>query len=275
MIYRIGTRGSKLAMRQAQLVRDRLAAAYRADSFEIVAIATRGDVQAHVPLVDLGGGAFTKEIERALLSREIDLAVHSMKDLPASLPEGLVLAKAWERDDARDALVLGAHLPRTIPGDDPLSSLPLGATVATGSLRRREFLLRRRPDLNIVDIRGNVDTRLRKLFSPRPDECRLDAIVLAAAGLKRLGLGDTIAALLDPKWMIPAPNQGQLAIELRADDIGLKEMIDRLGDDRAELIAMAERSFLLASGASCREIVAAYAYFENGELKLESFYERR
>ena len=269
--YRIGTRGSKLAMVQATLVRDRLAAACPMDHFELVTSASKGDRITDRPLADLGGGAFVREIERALLAREIDLAVHSMKDLPAEQPEGLCLAKAWTREDPRDVLVLRNREVRSV--GDPLELLPIGATVATGSVRRSTFLRLRRPDLNIVDIRGNVDTRLRKLFEPRADEPPLEAIVLAAAGLKRLGRAEVISGYLDPGWMIPAPNQGQLAIELRVGDDSLKAKIDALGDEAAETVARAERDFLKSTGATCHEAVAAYARFEDGELKIESYYE--
>ena len=265
MTYRIGTRGSKLALAQANHVRDRLAAAYPDDSFALVTVVTRGDRVTDRPLAELGGGAFVREIERALLAGEIDLAVHSMKDLPAAQPEGLVLSKAWTRADARDVLVS-----RTGKG---VADLPPGAVVATGSVRRATFLRQRRPDLRLVDIRGNVDTRLRKLFAPGPDEPQLDAIVLAAAGLVRLGRTDVITEYLDPAWMIPAPNQGQLALELRAGDTALRAKLDALGDDRAEAVAQAERAFLRSTGATCHEAVAAYARFENGRLEMERFYE--
>lgn len=279
MTYRIGTRGSRLAMIQATLVRDRLAAAYPEHGFELVPIVTKGDRVTDRPLAAIGGsGVFVREIERALLAGEIDLAVHSMKDLPAEQPEGLRLAKAWTREDPRDALVVSPSCrparERPAPAD-PLDLLPSGATVATGSVRRSLFLRRRRPDLRIVDIRGNVDTRLRKLFEPAADEPRLDAVVLAAAGLRRLGRADVITAYLDPTWMIPAPNQGQLAIELRAASDGLKAMVDALGDDAAEAVAQAERAFLKSTGATCHEAVAAYARVVAGEIKLESFYEKQ
>ena len=284
MNYRIGTRGSKLAMIQATFVKDRLSEAYPEDTFELVIIATKGDRVTDRPLADLGGGAFVREIERALLEGEIDLAVHSMKDLPAEQPEGLCLAKAWKREDPRDVVVLRCRDVEVLRccGVEVLDCLPQGATVATGSVRRTTFLRQKRPDLKIVDIRGNVDTRLRKLFEPAEGEPQLDAIVLAAAGLKRLGRVDVIAAYLDPTWMIPAPNQGQLAIELRRRDVSsrgqedelLLQKLDALGDDEAETIAQAERAFLRSTGATCHEAVAAYAHFENGELKMESYYEK-
>lgn len=278
MTYRIGTRGSKLALIQATFVRDRLAAAYPTDAFELVTMTTTGDRVTDRPLAEIGGsGVFVREIERALLAGEIDLAVHSMKDLPAFQPEGLRLSKAWTRADPRDVLVLGCRgdgKVRCGEGEDPLALLPQGATVATGSVRRAVFLRARRPDLNLVDIRGNVDTRLRKLFAPQEGEPRLDAIVLAAAGLVRLGRTDVISAYLDPSWMIPAPNQGQLAIELRKDDEILRQKLDALSDPASEAIAQAERAFLQSTGATCHEAVAAYAYFDKGSLKLASYYRR-
>lgn len=286
MTYRIGTRGSKLAMVQAGFVRDSLARAYPDDAFELVTISTKGDRVTDRSLADLGGGAFVREIERALLDGEIDLAVHSMKDLPAEQPEGLRLAKAWKREDARDVLVMRERKAGdATDGLSALDLLPQGATVATGSVRRSAFLRQRRPDLNIVDIRGNVDTRLRKLFDPQPGEPVLDAIVLAAAGLIRLGRTEVITSYLDPSWMIPAPNQGQLAIEVRdsrshgpsprgQEDERLLSKLNALGDDAAEAVAQAERNFLRATGATCHEVVAAYARFEDGVLKMETHYEK-
>ena len=274
MTCRIGTRGSKLAMIQASFVRDRLAAAYPEDTFELVTITTTGDRVTDRPLAAIGGsGVFVREIERALQEGAIDLAVHSMKDLPAVQPDGLCLAKAWTRADPRDVLVLASGAKAASDeGTASLDLLPDGATVATGSIRRSTFLRRMRPDLNLVDIRGNVDTRLRKLFAPQPGEPKLDAIVLAAAGLIRLGRADVISAYLDPAWMIPAPNQGQLALELRDSDAGLRAKLDALSDAESEAIAQAERAFLRSTGATCHEAVAAYAHFETAELKLETYY---
>ena len=253
MTYKIGTRGSKLALVQTELVRGRLAAAYPEDTFEVVTIRTKGDVVTDRPLAAIGDSSlFTREIETALLERRIDLAVHSMKDLAAECPDGLTLAKAWTREDPRDALVARG-------GVRSLDGLPAGATVATGSVRRDALLRRMRPDLRVVGIRGNVDTRLRKLFDPKPDEPRLDAIVLAAAGLKRLGREDVIGECLDPAQMIPAANQGQLAVELRTEDAELKAKVDALGDDRAELIARAERAFLREIRADCHMPIGVLA----------------
>lgn len=240
-------------MIQSGMVRDRLAAAYPTDSFELVVIRTKGDQVTDRPIAAIGDNAlFVREIENALLDGEIDLAVHSMKDLPAECAAGLALAKAWSREDPRDVLVCRGAA-------KSLDDLPRGARVATGSPRRTALLLRLRPDLDVVDIRGNVDTRLRKLFEPTADEPKLDAIVLAAAGLTRLGRTDVITQFFDPHVMIPAPNQGQLAIELRADSTALKAKVDALGDDDAEAIATAERAFLKETGADCRRPVGAYA----------------
>ncbi|MGN0833422.1 MAG: uroporphyrinogen-III C-methyltransferase [Kiritimatiellia bacterium] len=270
MHFRIGTRGSRLALAQAEAVKRRLEAAYGEDGFEIVVLSSRGDRDRVSPLTMLGAGAFVRDLEERLLAGEVDLLVHSMKDLPAETPPGLTLAKAWTRADARDALVSRSGL--------PLADLPRGAVVATGSVRRTRFLRTRRPDLRFVPIRGNVDTRLARLFGTDPaptDAPPLDALVLACAGLDRLGLGATITERLDPAWMIPAPNQGQLAIELRAADVALKAKVDALGDDAAERVAQAERAFLRSTGATCRDAVAAYAETTaDGELRLRTFFER-
>ena len=251
--YRIGTRGSRLAMIQTESVKARLEQAYPGDAFEIVVIKTKGDVVTDRPIAAIGDSSlFTREIENALLDGRIDLAVHSMKDLAAECPPGLTLAKAWTREDPRDVLVARN-------GVRSLADLPSGATVATGSVRRTALLRRMRPDLNVVDLRGNVDTRLRKLYAPQADEPRLDAIILAAAGLRRLGRAEVITEYLDPERMIPAANQGQLAIELRTQDAELKAKLDALGDETAELVARTERSFLRELSADCHLPVGAHA----------------
>ena len=269
MHYRIGTRGSRLALAQAESVKRRLEASYGDDDFELVVLSSRGDRDRVSPLEALGAGAFVRELEERLLAGDVDLLVHSMKALPAETPPGLTFAKAWPRADARDALVSRGGL--------TLDGLPPGAVVATGSVRRTRLLRARRPDLNFVPIRGNVDTRLARLFGERParaGEPPLDALVLACAGLDRLGRGEVISERLDPTWMIPAPNQGQLAIELRIVDTALKAKMDALGDDMAERVAQAERDFLRATGATCRDAVAAYAEVVGGELRLHKFFER-
>ena len=260
--YRIGTRGSKLALIQTEFVKRRLEAAYPEDTFEIVTIRTKGDVVTDRPIAAIGDSAlFTREIENALRDGRIDLAVHSMKDLAAECPPGLTLAKAWTREDPRDALVAR-------DGVRSIEDLPRGAVVATGSVRRTALLRRMRPDLDVVDIRGNVDTRLRKLFDPKPDEPRLDAVVLAVAGLKRLGRDEVISQRIPEEQMIPACNQGQLAIELRASDAELKAKVDALGDDAAEAVACAERLFLRENGSDCRRPVGAVARIEKGVLTM-------
>ena len=270
MHCRIGTRGSRLALAQAELVKRRLEAAYCEDSFELVILSSRGDRDRVSPLAELGAGAFVRDLEERLLAGEVDLLVHSMKDLPAEMPPGLTLAKAWTRADARDALVSRTGL--------KLADLPRGAIVATGSVRRTRFLCAHRPDLRFVPIRGNVDTRLARLFGKdqaQADAPPLDALVLACAGLDRLGMSEAITERLDPSWMIPAPNQGQLAIELRTADVALKARVDALGDDAAERVAQAEREFLRSTGATCRDAVAAYAEIAaDGELRLRTFFER-
>lgn len=265
MHYKIGTRGSQLALAQTRSVAARLASACPEDTFEIVVLTSRGDRLASTPLPMLGAGAFVRELQEQLLAGAVDVLVHSMKDLPAEEPPGLTLTKAWTRADARDALV-------TRSGGG-LASLPPGAIVATGSVRRRHFLRLRRPDLRFVEIRGNVDTRLRRLFeSDSSGGPAIDALVLAAAGLDRLGRSEAIAERLDPKWMIPAPNQGQLAIEVRAADVVLKAKIDALGDDESERIAAAERGYLHDCGATCRDAVAAFAHMVDGEIVTEKFF---
>ena len=268
MTYRIGTRGSKLAMVQTEFVKTRLETAYPDDRFEAVVISTKGDRVTDRPIAAIGDNAlFTREIEEALRDRRIDLAVHSMKDLPATCPDGLTLARAWTREDPRDALV-------SCDGRSTLAELPSGATVATGSARRNALLRQMRPDIRIVDIRGNVDTRLRKLFEPAADEPQLDAIVLAVAGLKRLGRADVITEFLDPMEMIPAPNQGQLAIELRADDAELMAKVEALGDEAADLIARTERGFLQAIDADCHMPVGAFAQADADGLRLRCVFAR-
>lgn len=262
MKWRIGSRGSRLALVQSNLIKARLEREYPEDEFEIVTIRTHGDVVVNRSIAAIGDNAlFTREIENALCDGSVDIAVHSMKDLPAECAEGLVLAKAWRREDSCDVLVSRS-------GAKSLSELPFGATVATGSPRRSLLLRRLRPDLQIVDIRGNVDTRLRKLFSPQSDEPRLDGIVLAAAGLKRLGMESVISFCFSQDAMIPAPNQGQLAIELRKDDVFLLEKLNRLGDDDAEKVAVAERTFLRELGVDCRMPVGASAWLEANKVHL-------
>ena len=237
----IASRGSQLALWQARWVQQKLAESGHQTRIEI--IKTTGDKITDVPLAKVGSkGLFTKEIEEALLDRRADLAVHSLKDLPTELPQGLVLAAIPAREDPRDALV-GRRL----------ADLPVGARVGTSSLRRAAQLRQLRPDFEIESVRGNLDTRLRKL-----DEGRYDAIVLAAAGLKRLGWGDRIAELLPPETMCSAVGQGALAIE--TVDGGAGQTACAALDDAATRAAVtAERCVLAALGGGCQVPIGAYA----------------
>ena len=218
MHYRIGTRGSKLALVQSEYVKRRMEEAYPEDTFELVIIKTTGDKVTDKPLAAIGTkGLFVKEIEEALLSGSIDMAVHSMKDMPAECETGLTFAKAWKREDCRDVLILKTA--------GSFSELPLGAVIGTGSLRRACQLAMLRPDIQFTAIRGNVDTRINKLMD---DSYGLDGIVLAAAGLNRLGRSSEITEYLDPEVVIPAPAQGVLAIETAEVNTELLDKINAL-----------------------------------------------
>lgn len=242
----IGTRGSKLALAQTHWVADALRRAHPALEIEIRIIQTEGDATqaANIPLASFAEkGIFAKELESALLAGEIDLAVHSLKDLEHTLPEGLVIAAVPPREDPRDALI-----------GSTLDSLPLGAKVGTGSVRRRALLLSRRPDLELLEIRGNIDTRLRK-----GREGQYDAICLAVAGLNRLGLQDNITEILDPDWFTPDPGQGALAIEARLGDRRVRDWLLPLDDAIATANVTAERAFLRAIGGGCKTPIGALA----------------
>lgn len=244
---RLGTRGSALALAQSGAIAHRIEAL--GVPVRLVVIRTSGDRLADVPLSRVGGkGLFLKEIEDALAAGEVDLAVHSMKDVPAELPPGFALAAVPAREDVRDVIV-----PATSLAGDPLSVLPRGARVGTGSLRRRALLRSLRPDLEVVAMRGNVDTRLRRLR-----EGVADAIVLARAGLVRLGI-DPGALPLDPASFLPAPGQGALAIESREGDERIGAIVAPLHDEATRAACDAERAFLRALGASCQVPVAAHA----------------
>jgi hydroxymethylbilane synthase len=245
---RIGTRGSPLALAQAEEVR-RLLAATQGPSLSatIRVIATAGDRIQDRPLAEAGGnkGFFTKEIEEALKAGEIDLAVHSMKDMPTTLPAGLVLACVLPREDVRDAFISKAAR--------SLAELPAGCTVASSSLRRQAQILRLRPDLEVRPIRGNVETRLRKL-----DAGVADATILAMAGLKRLGLADKVTAPIAVEVMLPAVAQGAIGIEIRADD-RIGELLASLTHPPTALATTAERAFLARLDGSCRTPIAGLA----------------
>ena len=243
----IASRGSQLALWQARWVAAQLTAAGHPCRIEIVK--TTGDKITDVPLAKVGSkGLFTKEIEEALLDGRADLAVHSLKDLPTELPEGLVLAAVPEREDPRDAVV-----------GRKLAELPVGARVGTSSLRRAAQLRQLRPDLLVESVRGNLDTRLRKL-----DEGQYDAILLAAAGLKRLGWGDRIAEILAPEQMCPAVGQGALAIEARAGF----EKVALLDHADTHTAVVAERAVLAALGGGCQVPIGAYATVSEGRVRV-------
>ncbi len=250
MILRIGTRGSKLALTQSEWVKREVQTRHPEVQVELVKIKTKGDKILDSPLSKIGGkGLFVKEIEDALLKKTVDLAVHSMKDVSAELQEGLKISVYPKREDPRDAFV-SRHF-RTV------NDLPQGASVGTSSLRRSAQLLHMRQDLHIVPLRGNVDTRLRKL-----DSGDLQAIVLATAGLKRLGLSDRITTPLSPETVLPAIGQGVLALELRVDDEKTRNLISFLNDLETELAARAERAFLKELEGGCQVPIAGYARVE-------------
>ncbi len=251
---RIGTRGSPLALAQAAELRSRLAAAHphlaASEAIEIVTIRTTGDRIQDRTLAEAGGkGLFTKEIEEALADGRVDLAVHSMKDMPTFLPPGLAIGAHLPREDPRDALFArqGASL----------SELPPGAVLGTASLRRQALALALRPDLKIVPLRGNVGTRLRKLA-----EGQVDATLLALAGLKRLGLADRATSVLEPEVMLPAVAQGCIGVEIREDDDAALDLLAPIDDRASRLRVTAERACLAGLDGSCRTPIAALAEFE-------------
>jgi hydroxymethylbilane synthase len=246
---RLGTRGSPLALAQARETRARLAAAHgvEPDAIALTIIRTTGDAIQNRPLVEFGGkGLFTKEIEQALLGRAIDLAVHSAKDVPALLPDGLVLTACLPREDPRDAFI--SRKART------LADLPPGAVVGTASPRRQAMVKRLRRDLEVVSFRGNVETRLNKL-----DAGEVDATLLAMAGLKRLGKVDVATSVLEPDEFLPAVGQGVIALEAREDDMRTRELLAAIDDDSASVALRAERAFLAVLEGSCRTPIAGHA----------------
>ena len=253
----LGTRGSSLALCQARIVQTKLEASLRDRPIRLQTIKAQADRHPDVTLVALGGeGIFVKELEEALLASRIDAAVHSLKDLPLTLPPPLRIAAVLKRDEPRDALVSRSG--------DPLDRLPSGARIGTSSLRRRSQLWHQRRDLTLLEIRGNVDTRLRKL-----DEGQYDAIVVAACGLIRLGLEERITEYLDFSQMLPEPGQGALAIEARVDDRTTLDLVSVLEDPVSRACVEAERAFLRMLGGGCRVPIAAYASCKEGLLELE------
>lgn len=246
---RVGTRGSTLARRQTEIVVSALRDARPTLSIEIIVVKTTGD-RSRASLRRIGGqGAFTRELEVALLEGEIDVAVHSLKDLPSTLPEGLVLAAVPARGTPNDVLISR--------DDATLDELPAGVRVGTGSLRRQAQLLAVRPDLDVADIRGNVDTRLRKLH-----DGEYDAIVLAAAGLDRMGWHDRVTEVIPIDVMLPAPSQAALGLECRDDDDVTCHLVRSINDVATEAAVRAERAVLRRLGAGCRLPVGAYAQLQ-------------
>jgi hydroxymethylbilane synthase len=256
-ILRIGSRGSPLALVQAREVAARIAAAegIDAEGIEIKVIRTTGDVVVDRVLADAGGkGLFTKEIEEALLDGSIDLAVHSSKDLPTILPSGLVLAGFLPREDARDAFI--SQKAQT------LGELPPGAVIGTASPRRQALVKMLRPDAVVVMLRGNVETRLRKL-----EGGEIDATLLAVAGLKRLGLLAAATAILDPDQFVPAVGQGAIGLETRADDSRTRALVAAIDDADTRAALAAERAFLGVLDGSCRTPIGGHATIEGGTLR--------
>jgi hydroxymethylbilane synthase len=256
-LVRLGTRGSRLALAQAHAVRDRLTKSAPALRVEIVVIQTSGDRLHDVALGPaLGQAFFTKELEDALVDDRVDIAVHSCKDLGTVLADGLCLAAVPEREDTRDAVVA----PR---GQTP--ALPFGGRVGTSSPRRKRFLAAKRPDLEIVDMRGNVPTRIEAV-----DQKRVSAAVLAVAGLRRIGLADRISETLEHDVMLPAAGQGALAIEARVDDMRVRRLLTALDDDVARSEVTAERACLRRLGAGCQAPVGALARARGDALQLRA-----
>jgi len=252
----IGSRGSKLALIQSEWVKDRIKSFRPQTDFRIKKISTTGDRITDVALAKVGGkGLFTKEIENDLLSGAIDLAVHSMKDLPTQLPVGLKIGAVPLREDPRDALVAR--------GNAKLSQLPAGAVIGTCSLRRRAQLLAARPDLEVADLRGNLDTRLRKL-----EEGEFDAVILACAGIHRLGRKEVISDAIDLDVIVPAVGQGALCIEIREDDPATEELLRPLNHDETARAVRAERALMAELEGGCQVPVGGHARMEEGKLVL-------
>ncbi len=257
MRIRIGTRGSKLALAQSAWVKERIEARHPGVQVELVRIRTTGDKILDVPLSRIGGkGLFVKEIEEALFRKDVDLAVHSMKDVPGELPAGLTLSGIPNRENPRDALISQGNL--------ALEDLPESARVGSSSLRRKAQLLCVRPDLEVVPLRGNVDTRLGKLAAGE-----IHALVLATAGLTRLGLAGRISHVLSEEDMLPAIGQGALGLEIREDDDSIRDVLGFLNHRETEIAVSSERAFLKELEGGCQVPMAALGSLENGILHLE------
>lgn len=256
-VVRIATRGSNLAVTQTRWVMERLREANPSIAFEMVTFKTVGDKILNKALSQIGGkGLFTKELEEALLDGRADIAVHSLKDMPTELPEGLQLGCVPQREDPRDVVISADGL--------TLEQLPPGTRVGTSSLRRLAQCRAIRPDLEYIPIRGNVETRIRKM-----DEGQVGALVMAAAGLRRAGLAHRITQYLEPSVILPAPGQGALAIEVRAGDAEVRAMVERIHDEAAALEVRAERAFLARLEGGCQVPVGALAVRRGDVLQLE------
>ena len=257
MVFKIGTRGSKLALTQSQGIKLKIEDRYPHIRVELVRIKTTGDKILDSPLSRIGGkGLFVKEIEEALLEKRVDVAVHSLKDVPAELPGALMLSTFPEREDPRDALISRK--------DQTLEQLPQGAKVGTGSLRRAAQLLHVRPDLDLAPLRGNVDTRLQKLESGD-----LQAIILAVAGLRRLGFADRITQIISSKQILPAIGQGALGLEVRRDDERTIDLLDFMNHEPTAIAVRAERAFLKELEGGCQVPIAAFARLKGEKLCLQ------
>ncbi|HNY49738.1 MAG TPA: hydroxymethylbilane synthase [Smithella sp.] len=257
MNLKIGTRGSKLALTQTNFVADKLKKAIPDADIEICVIKTSGDIMQDVSLLTIGGqGVFVKELEEALLSDKIDLAVHSMKDVPGDIPEGLTFAAILPREDVRDVLVSRNNI--------KMEFLPKGAKVGTGSQRRGAQIKAVMPDVNIVPLRGNLDTRLKKIETEN-----LTGVILAAAGMKRMGLAERITQFLPVETMLPAVGQGALGVQIRKDDAELAKACAELNDVTTAAEVTAERAFLRALGGGCRLPIAALGKLDGQMLTLE------
>jgi len=255
---RIGTRGSKLALWQTEFVRRKLSDVFPDVEFEVKVIKTKGDKILDSPLSKIGDkGIFTREIEIELLNREIDIAVHSLKDLPTKLPEGLIIGAVTEREDVRDVLISKDNL--------KLAELPKEAVIATGSLRRRAQLLHFRSDFKFVDLRGNIDTRFRKF-----DELNWDAMVLAFAGVRRMNYEGRIAELISTDIVLPAVGQGAIAIEVREDDVKILDLVRRINHIETELATRSERALLRRLEGGCQVPIGAFAVVNDGKIKISA-----
>jgi len=263
---RLGTRGSALALTQSRWVAERLQALHPELTVDLIGIKTTGDKIVDVPLSQIGGKAlFTKEIETALLEHHVDIAVHSMKDLPTELPKGLCVGAVPQREDPHDLLIPSPGLSNAIDRERPLNSLARGSLVGTSSLRRKAQLLHHRPDLRVEDLRGNVDTRLRKLRAGD-----YDAIILAAAGLSRMGWLEVPDCSLPYACFLPAPGQGALAIECRKSDEKTTTLLKALDHPQTHLAVRAERQLLLCLEGGCQIPIAALAQCVDGLLSMEA-----